>query len=260
MRDLQPCLHDGVHVFATVPPGTTVDAPVIASVEEAEGRTVVLREEDARRLGLAAQYPSARITLQATTALTDVGILARVTTALARAGISVNPVAGVHHDHLFVPHAQAGDAMRVLTALSRRYLVRHGDYEVDDDPGRVDHDVVWDFLSTEAYWGRTRTRADVEAQLRGAWRVVGAYRRDTGAMVGFARAVGDGVNFAYLADVFVLPSARGAGLGKALVAGILDGSPVHMRWTLFTDDAHGLYRRFGFVEPDHTAMVRPPHS
>ena len=77
---------------------------------------------------------------------------------------------------------------------------------------RVDRDVVWEYLSTEAYWGRSRVRADVEAQLRSAWRVVGAYRRDTGAMVGFARAVGDGVSFAYLADVFVLPTARGAGL------------------------------------------------
>ena len=31
----------------------------------------------------------------------------------------------------------------------------------------------------------------------GAWRVVGAYRADTGEQVGFARAVSDGVTFAY---------------------------------------------------------------
>jgi GNAT superfamily N-acetyltransferase len=261
VRDLEPRLHDGVHVFATVPPGTAVDASVVASIEEAEGRTVVLRAEDAQRLGLDARYPSAWITLTAATALSDVGILAGVTTALAREGISVNPFAGVHHDHLFVPHAQAEAAMRVLKALpGTSHRIVHGEYEIDDDPARVDRDVVWEYLSTEAYWGRSRVRADVEAQLASAWRVVGAYRRDTGAMVGFARAVGDGVSFAYLADVFVLATARGAGLGKALVAAMIDDRRPQMRWTLFTDDAHGLYAQFGFVAMDATAMVRPPQG
>jgi GNAT superfamily N-acetyltransferase len=261
VRDLEPQLHDGVHVFATVPPGTTVDAALVASIEEVEGRTVVLREEDARRLGLVAHYPSAWITLTAPTALSDVGILAGVTAALAREGISVNPFAGVHHDHLFVPHAQGEAAMRVLKDLSGTpHRTVHGEYEIDDDPARVDRDVVWEYLSTEAYWGRARSRADVEAQLRSAWRVVGAYRRDTGAMVGFARAVGDGISFAYLADVFVLATARGAGLGKALVAVMIgDGRP-QMRWTLFTKDAHGLYAQFGFTAVDDTGMVRRPQE
>ena len=35
-------------------------------------------------------------------------------------------------------------------------------YELDDNPDRVDLDVVWQFLSTEAYWGRWRTREIVE--------------------------------------------------------------------------------------------------
>ena len=33
-----------------------------------------------------------------------------------------------------------------------------------------------------------------------------------------------------------------------------------VRWTLFTNDAHGLYARFGFAAPDATAMVRPAFS
>jgi hypothetical protein len=82
-------------------------------------------------------------------------------------------------------------------------------YLVDEDPARVDLDAVWSFLSTEAYWGRWQTRENVAAQARSAWRVVGAYAREDGAMVGFARAVSDGVALAYLADVFVLPAHRG---------------------------------------------------
>jgi len=135
-------------------------------------------------------------------------------------------------------------------------------YELDDDPTRIQRDVVWGWLSTAAYWGRWRTRADVETQLDGAWRVVGAYRADTGAQVGFARAVSDGAGFAYLADVFVLAEHRGAGLGKRIVARMIDEGPgADFRWILFTADAHGLYEQYGFAAPDSTAMVRlaPPH-
>ncbi|HEV7647935.1 MAG TPA: GNAT family N-acetyltransferase [Actinophytocola sp.] len=131
-------------------------------------------------------------------------------------------------------------------------------YDLDDNPGRVDIDVVWQFMSTQAYWGRWRDRANVEGQLAGAWRVVGAYRTDTGAMIGFARAVSDGVGLAYLADVFVVDEARGHGVGKALVKAMVDDGPgAGFRWMLHTADAHDLYRRFGFTEPDSTYLERP---
>jgi GNAT superfamily N-acetyltransferase len=133
-----------------------------------------------------------------------------------------------------------------------------GGYELDDNAGRVDRDAVWAFLSADAYWGRFRTRADFEAQLASAWRVIGAYEAATGRQVGFARAVSDGVAFAYLADVYVLPEARGAGLGKELVATMIDRGPGGgFRWTLHTADAHGLYSKFGFAEPDSMYMERP---
>jgi GNAT superfamily N-acetyltransferase len=132
-----------------------------------------------------------------------------------------------------------------------------GAYELDDDPARVDRDVMWEFLS-QAYWNRGRTRAAFEAQLACAWRVVGAYEAATGREVGFARAVSDGAFFAYLADVFVSPAARGTGLGKELVATMIDRGPgAGFRWALHTADAHSLYRKFGFAEPDATYMERP---
>lgn len=131
-------------------------------------------------------------------------------------------------------------------------------YVLSDATERLDRDVVWQFLSTEAYWGRWRSREDVEQQIDGAWRVVGAYVESTGEMVGFARAVSDGVGFAYLADVFVDAAHRGAGLGHRIVATMIDDGPgADFRWVLFTGDAHGLYRQHGFTDPDSTAMVRP---
>jgi GNAT superfamily N-acetyltransferase len=131
-------------------------------------------------------------------------------------------------------------------------------YELDDNAARIDEDAAWQFLSTEAYWGRFRTRGDFSAQLAAAWRVVGAYKTATGRMVGFARAVSDGVAFAYLADVYVLPQARGQGLGKELVRTMIDRGPgARFRWALHTSDAHGLYRQFGFAPPDDKYLERP---
>ena len=130
-------------------------------------------------------------------------------------------------------------------------------YELDDDPSRLDADAVWGFLSQEAYWGRWRSRADVEQQIAGAWRIVGCYHRDHG-LVGFARAVSDGIALAYLADVYVVTAHRGRGIGQRIVAAMIDEGPgARFRWLLHTADAHDLYRQFGFAEPDHTLMERP---
>ncbi|MDE0546678.1 GNAT family N-acetyltransferase [Microbacterium sp. C7(2022)] len=130
-------------------------------------------------------------------------------------------------------------------------------YTLSDDPSRLQRDVIWSWLSAEAYWGRWRTRADVDAQIDGAWRVVGAYRDDTGELVGFARAVSDGVAFAFLADVFVIGEHRGHGLSKRMMRMMIDDGPGRdFRWMLVTDDAHGLYEQFGFAEPDRMVMVR----
>ncbi|MEV5537347.1 GNAT family N-acetyltransferase [Saccharopolyspora shandongensis] len=131
------------------------------------------------------------------------------------------------------------------------------EFEVDDSRARVDRDAVWEFLSTQAYWGQWRKREDLDKQIDLAWRVVGAYRKPDGGLLGFARAFSDGVGSAYLADVFVLPEARGHGVGKALVQGMIEDGPGRdYRWMLHTNDAHGLYHAYGFTEPDSTYMER----
>ena len=74
-----------------------------------------------------------------------------------------------------------------------------GNYEIDDDPARIDPAAAVSFLTTEAYWGRWRGEQEIRQQIAAAWRVTGAYD-PAGAMVGFARAFSDGGS-AYLADV-----------------------------------------------------------
>lgn len=131
------------------------------------------------------------------------------------------------------------------------------DYEVDADPSRIDLDAVCAFLRTEAYWARWRSDEVIRAQVRSAWRVVGGYAPD-GTQVGFARAFSDGYALAYLADVYVLDGHRGRGLGKRIVRAMIDEGPgAKFRWMLHTADAHGLYRGFGFAEPDAQYLERP---
>lgn len=133
----------------------------------------------------------------------------------------------------------------------------HDGYELDDDPARVDVDAAWAFLSRDAYWGRWRTLDDFRRQVDAAWRVVGCYDGD-GHMVGFARAWSDGVASAYLADVFVDAGHRGRGLGSAIVEVMVDDGPGRdFRWMLHTADAHDLYRRHGFADPDDSYLERP---
>lgn len=127
--------------------------------------------------------------------------------------------------------------------LARREL--SGGFELDDDPGRIDIDAVHAFIAQESYWGRGRPRELVERAIRGSDRVVGLYH--DGGQIGFARAFSDGAIIAYLADVYVLASYRGRGLGLELVREIVDNGPYsRLTWLLHTADAQGLYRRLGF--------------
>lgn len=130
-------------------------------------------------------------------------------------------------------------------------------YELDDDPARVDLDVVTDFLANEAYWSKGRSRDLIEKTFHEASRVVGLYAPDR-SMVGYCRAASDEVVFAYLCDVFVLEAHRGRGLGKELVREMVDGSPLRdLRWLLGTADAHDMYRELGFRKPSFRIMERP---
>lgn len=118
LRGMRPHLRPGRYVFATVrgepPRGVT---PVV-TVAEDEGSTLVVPREQADAAGLAYDYVAAWITLRVHSALGAVGLTAAVATELARAGVSCNVVAGYHHDHLFVPHERATEAVAALERLA----------------------------------------------------------------------------------------------------------------------------------------------
>ena len=118
LRTIEPTLHAGVYVFTSVPPGTDLSSvPVLSTFLESEGVSVILAEADARALGWPILFSAAWITLTVHSDLQSVGLTAAVSAALAEAEISCNVVAGVHHDHLFVPVARAEEAVAVLKRL-----------------------------------------------------------------------------------------------------------------------------------------------
>jgi hypothetical protein len=85
---------------------------------ESEGVSLILERSAAVRAGLAYIYPCRLITLTVHSSLDAIGFVAAVTSALATADISVNPVSAYHHDHLLVAADRAADAMAVLERLS----------------------------------------------------------------------------------------------------------------------------------------------
>ena len=127
-------------------------------------------------------------------------------------------------------------------------------YELDDDPARIDREAAHRYL-TQSYWAGGRPREVQDALIDGAARVVGLYHDSD--QVGFSRTLSDGYSQSYLADVYVLDEHRGRGLGVELVRFTVDEGPfAKTKWFLHTRDAHDLYRKFGFVEPDERALER----
>jgi hypothetical protein len=127
LATMQPILQPGRYAFASLPAGRTLDLlaqrDIVASIREPEGLSVVLAEQDAIELGLPIALTAAWITLGVHSDLAAVGLTAAFSAALARAGIGCNVIAGVRHDHLFVPAEQAQRAMEALRALQQSAAV-----------------------------------------------------------------------------------------------------------------------------------------
>lgn len=78
---------------------------------------------------------------------------------------------------------------------------------------------------------------------------------DNGRLVGVGRALADGFDCSYICDVAVLPSHQGTGLGKRIVARLLELSRGHRKIILYAvPGREGFYRSLGFL-PMKTAMA-----
>lgn len=138
--------------------------------------------------------------------------------------------------------ADAAGASRLLSYADDMTGVR-----VTTELDEIDLDLVHRWLSEEAYWALGRSRELVERAARASLNF-GALDAE-GALVGYARVVTDAATFAWVRDVFVAPSARGAGVGTLLAETIAATvRPWGLKRTMLaTADAHGVYAKVGFV-------------
>ncbi len=132
-----------------------------------------------------------------------------------------------------------------------------GAYTISDDRNLLDLEVIRGFME-QSYWGKTRPfERTLKATLNS--HCFGVYDSD-GKQVGFARVVTDYATCYYLCDVFIDENHRGEGIGKALVAAIVGMEELQeLTGILATDDAFGLYERFGFAR-ELDKMMRKPAS
>ena len=132
-----------------------------------------------------------------------------------------------------------------------------------NDPAEFDLDLVFRWLSDDAYWALGRSRATHDTAVAGS-RNYGVFDGESSAQLGYARIITDAATFAWLCDVYVAPDARGRGVGQLLLTGILaELDPLGLkRIGLRTLDAHTLYEKFGFhaLDEPETWMDRIPPS
>lgn len=133
------------------------------------------------------------------------------------------------------------------------FVYHYQHFTVSTDPARLDLDVIHGFLY-HSYWSPGIPRALVEQAIQHSL-CFGLYENEK--QIGFARVVTDYTSFAYLADVFVLPTQRHQGLGVWLIDCVMH-CPVLQTirsFLLATRDAHGLYRKFGFANADERRIM-----
>ena len=124
---------------------------------------------------------------------------------------------------------------------------------------RESHDVDLEQLAAllrSGGWDRGEDRARLAQQVAGARYVVSAW--DGARLVGFARAISDGATNAYVSTVAVLPGYRGRGIGRALIARLLEDKDgiqfvLHAR-----PEVKEFYARCGFSEAED--MMRRPRK
>lgn len=138
--------------------------------------------------------------------------------------------------------SQPAAATRDMTAEHVEYQ-REG-FLVSTDPARFDRAAIHAFL-TGSYWAEGISQEIVDRSIDGS---LAFGLLEESRQIGFARVVTDRATFAYLADVYVVESHRGRGLGRWLVDCVTAHPDLRglRRWSLVTRDAHALYRPLGF--------------
>jgi N-acetylglutamate synthase-like GNAT family acetyltransferase len=130
------------------------------------------------------------------------------------------------------------------------------------DRSLLDEMFIYQYLHENMYWAKSLTIDVFRRSILHSALIFGVYSHveDCKQLIGFARVVTDCATFAYLTDVFIVDTYRGQGLSKRLMQSIMDHPELQglRRFLLVTEDAGGLYAKFGFqplTDADHWMQI-----
>ncbi len=121
---------------------------------------------------------------------------------------------------------------------------------------------VTDLYAAVGWSAYTRDERSLMRALAGSHRIVTA--RDAGRLVGLARSISDGETIVYIQDVLVRPEVQRLGIGRRLIATLLQTYEGIRQQVLLTDTEvrqRKFYEALGFTEahemrPELRAFVR----
>jgi GNAT superfamily N-acetyltransferase len=117
-------------------------------------------------------------------------------------------------------------------------------------------------MLANAYWTPGIGKPEIIRGAQHSALVTGAFDANN-RQIGYARVVSDKTRFAYILDVVVHEQFRKQGIGQAMINFLLDCEELKdvYQWLLITSDAHGVYRKAGFVplsRPGDWMEIRNP--
>jgi len=153
------------------------------------------------------------------------------------------------------PLPQAGELKTFGRYALRRFGKRNCMPIEYHDVTADDIDGLQEFLSKQGWAERVRDRSRFQAMLKHADRAVVAL--DDGVIVGFGRALCDGVSNGYISMVAVAAERRRQGIGRSIVERLMDGDvDGQITWVLRAGrESSGFWVRLGF-SPSSIAMER----
>ena len=116
---------------------------------------------------------------------------------------------------------------------------------INTDKNQLDIELIHDYLSNKSYWAKGRSIETVRKSIKHSL-CFGVYKNNE--QIGFAKVITDFTIFAWLLDVFIIDEYQKKGIGKKLMTTIMNHHELQnlRRWGLATNDAHDLYKKYGF--------------
>jgi len=125
LKNMEPVHVPGSYIFAAVSQEIleNLGSTPLLVFREKEAITVIVMREIAEEHSLSFESVWSLISLAVHSDLEAVGLLAKITSVLAEAGITANTVSAFYHDHLFVPEQRVSDTLSLLRNLSNSIVV-----------------------------------------------------------------------------------------------------------------------------------------